>query len=516
MIGPASRVRALGGARALALAALAGAALALAQPPVAFPFVIFLALPPLMWLVDGARGPRAAFARGWAAGTGCFAAGLFWIVEPFLVDPERHGWMAPFALVFMAGGLALFWGASFALARALWRPGFRRVLILAAAWTLAEVARAYLLTGFPWGLIAYGWIGTPVAQALAVLGPHGLGFLTLVAGLSLGTGPGRAAWGGAGLAAALVAAGWLFGAQRLAGPVPQRADPVTVRLVQPDIAQHLKWRPELQQEFYDRQIAATLAPGDPRPDVTIWSETALPFVLGYSGDALPDLAAAAAPEGVVVLGLRRLAAGPDGDVWFNSLAVLEPGGAPAAVYDKYRLVPFGEYVPFARTIARLGLPRLDTLTLSGFAPGAGPRLVSVPGLPPFLPLICYEAIFPQGMRAPEGRAEWIVQLTNDAWFGSLAGPYQHLAQARARAIEQGLPLARAANTGVSAMIDPFGRITASLPLGTQGHVDAALPGPLAQTIYARSGDLPLVVSILAVLILTASTFSGSVSSVLRR
>ncbi len=380
MVDLASRLRALGGVRAMAVAALAGAALALAQPPVSWPLACFLALPPLLWLVDGASGPRAAFARGWAAGVGCFAAGLFWIVEPFLVDPQRHGWMAPFALILMAGGLALFWGAAFALARALWRPGFRRVLILACVWTLAEFARSQVLTGFPWGLIAYGWIETPVAQVAAVLGPHGLGFLTLLAGLSAGAALGRAgALGGVALAAALVAAGWGFGALRLAAPVPERPAPVVVRLVQPNAAQHLKWRSELQQEFYDRQIAATRAPGAPRPDVTIWSETAVPFVLGYSGDLLADVAAAAAPEGLVMLGIRRLEAGPDGDAWFNSLAVLEPGGAAVAVYDKYRLVPFGEYIPFAGAIARLGLPRLDPITLSGFTRGPGPQLVSVAG-----------------------------------------------------------------------------------------------------------------------------------------
>nr|MBA3324059.1 apolipoprotein N-acyltransferase [Paracoccaceae bacterium] len=318
------------------------------------------------------------------------------------------------------------------------------------------------------------------------------------------------------LGAALVGAGWGFGAWRMAAPLPERAEPVVVRLVQPNAPQHLKWRPELQQAFYDRQVAATRAPGAPRPDVTIWSETAVPFVLGYADGLLAEIAAAAAPEGVVALGIRRLETGPGGDAWFNSLAVLAPDGTPSAVYDKYRLVPFGEYIPLAGAIARLGLPQLDTLTLSGFTPGAGPRLMTIPGLPPFLPLVCYEAIFPQGMRAPEGRAEWIVQVTNDAWFGELSGPYQHLAQARARAIEQGLPLARAANTGVSAMIDPFGRIAASLPLGVAGHVDAVLPAPLPETIYAWSGDLPLILGVMGIFVLTVSNFRGSVSFPPRR
>lgn len=512
-----ARVHALRGVSALALAVLLGAILALAQPPLSWVFVIFVALPALLWLVDGAPRPRAAFGRGWAAGAGYFGAGMFWIVEPFLVDPVRHGWMAPFALIGLAGGLALFWGAAFAAARVFWRRGPSRALVLACLWTTAELARSYLLTGFPWALLGYGWIETPVMQTAAVIGPHGLGFLTLVAGLLPAAAAGRAGAAGAlAIAAALVGAAWGYGAWRLAGPAPVRADPVVVRLVQPNIPQHLKWRPELQQSFYDRQIAATRAPGAPRPEVTIWSETAVPFVLGYADDLLAEAAAAAAPEGVLALGIRRLEAGPEGEAWFNSLAVLRPDGTPSAVYDKHRLVPFGEYIPFAGTIARLGLPRLDTLTLSGFAPGPGPRLLSVPGLPPFLPLVCYEAIFPQEMRAPEGRAEWIVQVTNDAWFGELAGPYQHLAQARARAIEQGLPLARAANTGVSAMIDPYGRIEAAIPLGVEGHIDAVLPAPLDQTTYAWTGDLPCMLSVLGIFVLTVSNVRGSVSSRPRR
>jgi apolipoprotein N-acyltransferase len=511
MTGPARRVGALRGARAAGLAALCGALLALAQPPLSWPFVIFLAAPPLLWLAQGAPGPRAAFLRGWAAGAGFFAAGLFWIVEPFLVDAARHGWMAPFALAGMAGGLALFWGAAFAGARALGREGVAGALALACLWTLAEAARATVLTGFPWALPAYAWIETPVMQAAAALGPHGLGFLTLVAGLLPGAALAGAGAGPALAAAALVAAGWGLGALRLAAPAPERAEPVVVRLVQPNAAQHLKWRPELQAEFFERHLAATRAPADPAPDVTIWSETAVPFVLGYAAELQAE-AAAAASGGPLILGINRLEATPEAERWYNSLAVLGAGGAPLAVYDKHRLVPFGEYVPLGGPIARLGGPRIATLTARGFAAGPGPRLIGAPGLPPFLPLICYEAIFPWALRAPEGRAEWIVQVTNDAWFGTLAGPYQHLAQARARAIEQGLPLARAANTGVSAMIDPMGRVTAALRLGAAGHVDAALPAALPPTLYARWGDLPALLGVLAVLGLTVSNFRSSVSS----
>lgn len=508
MAGAAARVRALDGMGAMAAAALAGAALALSQPPLSWWPAIFLALPPLLWLTDGASGPRAAFARGWAAGAGYFAAGMFWIVEPFLVDPERHGWMAPFALVLMAGGLALFWGAGFGLARLMWRPGLAGALVLAAIWTLADYARSNVLTGFPWALVGYGWIETPVMQVAALVGPHGLGFLTLVAGLAPAAAVGVLGLARmAALSAALLAAGWGFGALRLAAPSPERAPPVIVRLVQPNIAQDVKWRPELQEEFYERHLAATRAPGEPRPDVTIWSETAVSFVLGYGEPPLAEIAAAAAPQGRVILGVRRL----EGEAWFNSLALLDKDGTPLAVYDKRRLVPFGEYIPLAGAIASLGLPRLDTLTLGGFTPGPGPRLIEAPGLPPFLPLICYEAIFPQAMRTPGGRPEWVVQATNDAWFGALAGPYQHLAQARARAIEQGLPIARAANTGVSAMIDPKGRVVASLPLGVAGRLDAPLPAPLRETIYGKAGDFPVLLAMTCIFLLTFRNFKGGVS-----
>jgi apolipoprotein N-acyltransferase len=283
--------------------------------------------------------------------------------------------------------------------------------------------------------------------------------------------------------------------------------------VQPNARQELKWRPGMEQLFYDRHLALTAAP--PRPDVTIWSETAVPFVLGHAPELLAQSAAAAAP-GRLILGIRRVEETPEGDRWFNSLAVLDPDGAAAAVYDKHHLVPFGEYIPLRGLVARLGLPSLATLTRGGFTPGDGPHLIAVPGLPPFLPLICYEAIFPAGLSAPEGRPEWLVQVTNDAWFGEASGPWQHFAQARMRTIEQGLPLARAANTGVSAMVDPYGRVTGSLGLGESGALDTLLPGPLPPTFYARYGDLWSLTAVIALIGLTVYRFYSGIFLKLRR
>ena len=477
--------------------------MALAQAPVSWPFILLGALPVLLWLIDGTARARSAFWIGWAAGAGFFVTAMFWIVDPFFVEPDVFAWMAPFALVGVTVGLALFWAVPFALARALWRPGPRRVFILAALWTASEYARGHVLTGFPWALQAYAWTETPVAQIDALSGPYFLSFLTLVAGLLVAAGT----WRGPAAALALVALGWSGGLWRLAQPMPVRADPVLVRMVQPNAEQDQKWLPGMEAEFYQRHLTETRARSDPMPDITIWSETAVPFILNYQPELQREIAQAVGPSGHLMLGIQRVDVLSDRQDWFNSLVVLGRNGVPEAVYDKHHLVPFGEYIPWAGLLGRLGLPALTTLTQAGFAAGPGPRTVSVPGVPRFLPLICYEAIFPQGVSAPGPRPDWIVQITNDAWFGKLSGPYQHLAQARMRAIEQGLPLVRAANTGVSAMIDGRGRVTASLDLGREGHVDAYLPAPLAPTIYGRFGDGPGLLLIVAIFGLTYLNFS---------
>ncbi len=468
---PWSRDFAPGRGARLTLAAGAGVALTLAQPPVGLWPLVFAAVPLLIVLTRGLSAGRAAW-TGWVAGTAFFGSGLFWIAEAFFVDAARHGRMAPFAILFLAGGLALFWAAGFWAAQRLFAAGPLRGIGLALAWTLAEAARAHVLTGFPWALPAHVWADTPVLQVLALTGPLGLSALTLLAAALVAIRHPA----GAGAAAVLIAAGWGWGMLRLQAPAPSRTAPLTVRLVQPNAAQGEKWDAGLYRMFFDRQLAATAAPG--APDVVIWPETAVPYLIGEDDGARAMIGAAGVP---VILGARRR----DGTGrWWNALFVLAPGGAVAAVYDKHHLVPFGEYVPFAE---RTGM---SAFVGGSFTPGTGPVTLSGAGLPPFQPLICYEAIFAEELGTTP-RPDWLVQITNDAWFGASAGPYQHFAQARMRAIEQGLPLARAANTGISGMIDPYGRIVAALPLLTAGHVDAVLPGPLAAPPpYARWGDGP--------------------------
>ena len=377
--------------------------------------------------------------------------------------------MAPFALVGMAGGLALFWAAPFALARALWPPGRRRVLVLAALWTLADFARAHVLTGFPWGLLGYAWVETPVIQAAALVGPHMLGLPDAGRGAAAGA---RAPGARLAAAAALVAAGWGFGAWRLAQPVPERAEPLVVRLVQPERRPAAEVAPGMAAGVLRPAAGADPRAGRAAPDVVIWSETAVPFVLGRARRCRPSAAAAAAPGAA---GPRHPArrAGAGGDAWFNSLAVLGPDGTPAAVYDKHHLVPFGEYIPLAR-LARAARPAgardadAERLHAPGrAAAGRGARPAAVPAADLLRGDLPARAAGPRGPAGVAGAGDQRRLVRRGS------GPYQHFAQARVRAIEQGLPLARAANTGISAMVDPFGRVVARLGSGEVGYVDAS-------------------------------------------
>jgi apolipoprotein N-acyltransferase len=498
-------------------APVAGALAGLGQAPLSWAWVAMAGLVLVAAVVagvgnagvgnSGAGTAAAGFRRGWLAGTGYFAVTLFWIVEPFLVEPERHGWMAPFALVLMVGGMALFWGLAGAVAVWLGRGPATRAVAFGVALAAADVLRTHVLTGFPWALTGYIWTERGLIQWASVAGIHGVTLVTVLAAGAVAAAlalPGRAR----GLAAVPVLALIVLdqtGAARVP-PAEAHSDAPVVRIVQPNADQRLKWDPAWAQVFYDRQVALTAARDDgrPPPDLILWPESALPTLLDQSGDLLADIRAAAGTADVI-LGITRA----DGSRYHNSAILLGPEGPPvAAPYDKHHLVPFGEYIPGGDLLSRAGIGAFAARFGFGFTPGPGPEPMQAGSrIGVVLPLICYEAIFPAHARTPAGadRPALLVQLTNDAWFGTVAGPWQHLAQARARAIEQGLPLARSANTGVSAMVDPFGRVTDSLPLGVEGRIDAALPPALPPTTYARIGDGPvlaaLVLLILALLVL---------------
>lgn len=470
-------------------AVLAGLATATGQAPLGLWPLALAGFAALFGLFAVSGRAREALWIGWFGGTASYALSLSWIVEPFLVDIATHGFMAPFALFFMAGGLALFWAAAFWLARAWGRPFWAGIPALWAAWSLAEMLRGHAFTGFPWNLPGYLWLDTSGAQVAAWLGPYGLTAATLLVGAGAALAWRRSAI--AGVTAGLVLACLVLGAGglRVPGTIEAGLSPFTVRLVQPNAAQHLKWHPDHAPVFYARAVAATAA--QPRPDLIVWPETSIPALLNHAGPPLAHIAEQAAGVPVIAGIQRREGA----DNYYNALIRIDPGGRVGEIYDKHHLVPFGEYLPFGAAMSRLGLSALADLYGGGYTPGPGPRIIDTAGRRA-LPLICYEAVFARDTRLAGDRPDYLLQITNDAWFGQISGPHQHLAQARFRAIEQGLPLVRAANTGISAVIGPDGQVQAHLALGQAGHVDAVLPAPLAPTFYARIGDLPLVVTFL--------------------
>jgi apolipoprotein N-acyltransferase len=507
------------GLRRWLIACAAGALSALAMAPFdAWP-VLFLTFPALVWLIDGTAAGRwggvpLAAATGWWFGFGYFVAGLYWIGYAFLVDAQTFGWLLPFAVIGLPAVLAVYTGLGTALARLIWTPGPTRILALAAALTVTEWLRGHLFTGFPWNAFGYALTAPlALAQNASVIGIWGLTFIAVVvfaSPASLTDDRLQTRWPWLPLAGSLAALAVLggAGALRLAHNPTRLVDTVHLRIMQPNLPQDARFNYAARKQVMDRYIALSdqaspaHAPGSHDVTHLIWPESPFPFFLMREPDALAQIAKLLAPHTVLITGAMRLAepVDPAHPQAFNSIYAIGPDGAVLSLYDKLHLVPFGEYLPFERLLETLGLQEL-TEQQGGFRAGDRRRLLAIPGAPPALPLICYEIIFPGDVAPPGPRAGWIVNVTNDGWFGISTGPYQHFQQARVRAIEEGLPLARAANTGISAVVDPVGRIIKSLPLGSEGILDAPLPRPVAEPIYARVGDAPaFIIVALALLI----------------
>ncbi|HEY1504928.1 MAG TPA: apolipoprotein N-acyltransferase [Stellaceae bacterium] len=479
---------------ALLLGALAAGSL----PPVDMTPVLLISFPGLVWLADGNTGYRSAFALGWTFGFGFFIAGLYWIAAALFVDIAQFWWLVPLAVAGVPAGLAIFTGTALLLSHTLCRvlrlDGTGRVLALVFCWCGAEWLRGHILTGFPWNLIGYAWSGAfpggiALLQLASLVGVYGLSLLTvLVACLParLGDFSGRRSL--ALLAAVLLIAlpaGW--GAYRLANGHPGDVPGVDLRLVQPSIPQTMKQDPSALLSNFHRLFALSTSPAATPPTAIIWPEDAAPPFLDRDGGARQALAQAAPQSGYVITGTTRTDPAPAAPthIW-NSLVAVDRDGNIRASYDKFHLVPFGEYVPLR------GILPMQKITPGAidFSAGSGPRTVTLPGLPPFSPLICYEAIFPNAVVDPAHRPDWLLNVTDDAWYGFTSGPFQHLAIARLRAIEEGLPLARDGDNGISAMFDPYGRVTARLALDDVGVLDVKLPKPLPATLYSRVGDIP--------------------------
>lgn len=479
----------------------AGVAVALAFAPLYLLPLMLAGYSALVFLLDGAaEGParrRAAFATGWFFGFGFFLVGLYWMAFSFFVEAETFAWMAPFAVLGMPAFLALFTGAAAALAVSFWRKGWPRVLVFAASFMLFEYARGHVLTGLPWNLPGQALAGTAAgAQTAAYYGVYGLSLVAVIVACL----PAALRDPARGLAAALVASAALFGAGalRLAMPGAGVHDDVIVRVVQPNIPQ----REKIDWALWGRNFArhVEMSRGDVAPGArlfVVWPENAAPLLAEVDG-ALEALTRELPRGAALIAGTVRRETGADErERYYNSIAVIVDGPAGRIAvdhYDKHHLVPFGEYLPLAGLLRAVGLAQLAPYD-DGFSFGEGPRTLQAGG-PSFAPLICYEAIFPGKLHPKAARPGWLVAVTNDAWFGDTSGPRQHLDQARLRTIESGLPMARSANTGVSALIDGRGRYLARVPLYRQGVFDAPLPRAEPATLYARLGDGPFALMLL--------------------
>lgn len=465
---------------------LLGALSALALPPTNLVPLLFCTIPLLLIAIDRGESDRSAFWSGWFFGLGFFAAGLYWISLSLLIDAARFGWMIPFALLGLGGVLGIYIGAAAVLCRRA-VSGWPRLLLFAIAWGGGEYLRDHILTGFPWNPIGSVWSRQEgILQSVSLIGTFGLGAVTIAcAGAPSLFGRSRRQGIGASLVAILLLAALdLWGWARIPAGAAPVVPGITLRLVQANIPQTLKWRPEMREENLSRHLALSQRPAPQKLAAIIWPETAAPAFLDQDDDARERIAAAAPPGGLMLVGTVRgeFESERVTRIW-DSLEAFDAAGALVGVYDKAHLVPFGEYVPLPGWIPVRKLTAMQLET----SPGPGPRTLRLPGLPPVGPLICYEAIFPSAIIDRADRPDWMVNLTNDGWFGISSGPYQHLVAARMRAIEEGLPLVRAAYTGISAIIDPYGRITAQLGLGEAGIIDGALPLPLPETIFARWG-----------------------------
>lgn len=510
-----------GGWGRILAACLAGAVGALAMPPFGLLPALVVSLAPAMWLLDGAAAGggrfspatlRTAALIGWAFGFGYFVAGLWWLGAAFLVEPDQFAVLMPLGVLGLPAGLALFHALGFVLARLLWSRGGLRVLALTSGLGASEMLRGTVLTGFPWNAYGMALGAHPLlAQAAALAGLDGLTLLAIgmaAAPATIATGQtGRARWAPTAFAGGLLALLAGFGLWRVpSAPVPAVAG-VKLRIMQPNIPQDDKFQPDNREAIMRHYLALSdraTAPGNSgMSGVThlIWPESSFPFLLADDPQALAQIAALLPGGAVLVTGAVRAdepLAGETRRRFYNALQVVRDDGAIIDSSDKVHLVPFGEYLPLSDLLASLGLRQFVNAP-GGFEVGSRRKMLGVPGLPPVVPLICYEAIFPGQVRPQNGTPGVLLNVTNDAWFGQTPGPYQHYAQARLRTIEEGLPLVRAANDGISAVVDPYGRELASLPLGVEGVLDSALPKALEPPLFALWGPLVSLIALIGCL-----------------
>ncbi|MEL6723514.1 MAG: apolipoprotein N-acyltransferase [Pseudomonadota bacterium] len=508
------------GLTAILFAVLLGAFCALGFAPFHLTPTLVIAFVGLIWMIDGARSQRqwgrAIFARAWAFGFGYFLIGMYWTALPFLVEPEKHAIFLWMPLILLPGGMALIWGTACALAGAFWSASPSRVFIFALFMGGAELIRGTLFGGFPWNLPGTTWTpGGALSQVVSIGGVYWLTLVTLFVAASpaalVDTRDSNSVLGRAlpiAVSVALIGFSFAWGSQRLANDTIMTERSILLMDAgvpqaekfdnggEPVIARYLELLQEVPSEA---------------GDIVIWPEGALPngllpnpYLPNY--DAL-ELVSAFLDRRALIAGSTRFTRQADNVTAYNSLVMFTAGtntATLAALYDKHRLVPFGELpatkiIPFGESLAGILPGAIQRAAENGFEPGSEatvllPQIVA----PPFIPLICYEGLFPEIVRKAQPQrdsAEWIVVISNDAWFGGGLGPAQHYAQNRYRAIESGLPMARVATRGMTAMVDGHGREIArgnpapGDPAGWRSAVvRSGLPARLEKTPYQRFGE----------------------------
>jgi len=487
----AGRIILLSGWRRALVAFLAGALAVLAQAPYDFFAVCFVSFPVLVWLIDGATGEpsdgwlkrlRPAFAIGWWFGFGYFLAGLWWIGEALLVEADSFAWALPFAVIGIPLALAFFYGFATTVARLFWSSDIGRIAALAFGFGLAEWLRGFLFTGFPWNAVGYAAMPVPLLmQSVSVTGMVGMNALAVfVFALPALIVARRHLFLGAALLVVLVAAHAGFGYLRLTQVVESASQSLDVRIVQPNVDLSEKWDASVRDRIFSGMMALSSKapePGHAKPQLIIWPETSVPFLFTERPEALSAIGNMLSDGQMLIAGIVREEGGatPGADTrYYNSVVAINDRGEIVDAVDKVHLVPFGEYLPFSGLLRLFGVEQLVAGPMT-FSAGNDRHSILVPGGIRALPFICYEVIFPDLVAVDAASTQLIVNVTNDAWFGDTPGPYQHFRQAQVRAVENGLPLLRAANNGISAVVDPNGRIVDALAINVRGAMDVHVP-----------------------------------------
>ncbi len=487
----AAYLRRATGWRRAGLAFGLGVVMVLSMPPFDMFPVLWVCLPALVFLLQGTATVKQAFATGWCFAFGFFVFGLYWTAASMFVDIAAFWWAVPLAIAGLPAFFAIYYGIAAAVARRVGLSGITGAISFGLLWFLADYARGHVLTGFPWNLSGYAWSGVlPVLQITSIGGIYFLSLLTslaacLPAALTDNTQKARRVFAGSLVLFALIALGGEYRLQTtLLGTQPN----VRVRLVQPNTPQSMKWVNREREKNFQTLIDLSATPSEKPVTHIFWPETASTYYLAEDALRRKQIASAIPAEAAVITGVIRRSIDEKGDTQFyNSMVAVDGLGRLVAGYDKAHLVPFGEYMPLRK------YNPLRTLAASGadFSSGPGAQTIRIQGLPNFSPLICYEAIFPGAVTDPNDRPDFMANLTNDGWYGDTTGPYQHFAIVRVRAIEEGMPLIRVANTGISGVVDPLGRITARLGLEKQGIIDSDLSTALTPTLFERWGNTPV-------------------------